>query len=211
MALAVAERPLVRSPPMEEHELDADPVRQFGVWYDAAQAAGVAQADATALATATPDGQPSVRLVLLKGYDERGFVFYTNHHSRKATELAANPRAAFAFFWQPLRRQVRVEGVVERVSDGESAAYFETRPRGSRLAAWASPQSRPVADRIELDALYDEADARFPGDVPLPAFWGGYRVVPHTIEFWQGRENRLHDRFRYERSGDAWTMTRLAP
>jgi pyridoxamine 5'-phosphate oxidase len=196
---------------MEEHELDPDPVRQFDVWYAAALAAGVPQPDATALATATADGAPSLRFVLLKGHDERGFVFYTNHESRKAHELAANPRAALVFYWQPLRRQVRVEGFVGRISEAESVAYFATRPRGSRLAAWASPQSRPVADRIELDALYADADTRFPGDVPLPAFWGGYRVVPEAIEFWQGQEHRLHDRFRYERADDGWTMTRLAP
>lgn len=196
---------------MEEHELDPDPVRQFEAWYADAEAAGVAQPDATALATATADGQPSVRLVLLKAYDGRGFVFFTNRESRKAGELAANPRAALALYWQPLRRQVRVEGVVEIVSEAEATAYFATRPRGSRLAAWASPQSRPVSDRVALDALYAGVEARFPGDVPLPPFWGGYRVVPQAIEFWQGRENRLHDRFRYERSTDGWAMTRLAP
>jgi len=196
---------------MEEHELDPDPVRQFGVWYAEAQAAGLPQPDATALATATVGGRPSVRLVLLKACDERGFVFYTNHESRKAGELAANPCAALAFHWQPLRRQVRVEGSVERIPEAESVAYFATRPRGSQIAAWASPQSRPVSGRTELDGLYDEADARLADDVPLPPFWGGYRVVPTVIEFWQGRENRLHDRIRYERSGGGWTMTRLAP
>jgi pyridoxamine 5'-phosphate oxidase len=196
---------------MEERHLDLDPLRQFEIWYAEAEAAGVAQPDATALATATADGSPSVRLVLLKPYDGRGFVFYTNRESRKAGELAENPRAALALYWQPLRRQVRVEGVVESVSEAESTAYFTTRPRGSRLAAWASPQSRPVPNRVALDALYDDAEARFPDDVPLPPFWGGYRVVPEAIEFWQGRENRLHDRFRYERSGSGWTMSRLAP
>jgi pyridoxamine 5'-phosphate oxidase len=197
--------------PMDEHELDSDPVRQFGVWYADAHGAGVAQPEATALATSTPDGRPSVRLVLLKAYDERGFVFYTNHHSRKGAELEVNPNVALAFYWQPLRRQVRVEGAAERLPEAESAAYFATRPRGSRLAAWASPQSRPVAGRAELDALFDDAAARFSDDVPLPAFWGGYRVAPDAMEFWQGQENRLHDRFRYERSGDGWTLVRLAP
>ena len=196
---------------MDEHELDPDPVRQFGAWYAEAQAAGVAQPDATALATATADGRPSVRLVLLKAHDERGFVFYTNHESRKAAELAASPWAALAFHWQPLRRQVRVEGAVERVADEESAAYFATRPRGSRVAAWASPQSRPVASRAELDRLFEEADARLGDDVALPPFWGGYRVVPDALEFWQGCENRLHDRVRYERTESGWKMERLAP
>ena len=196
---------------MDELELDSDPVRQFGVWYADAQSAGVAQPEAMALATSTPDGRPSVRLVLLKAFDERGFVFYTNHHSRKGEELAVNPSAALAFYWQPLRRQVRVEGAVERIADTESTAYFAARPRGSRLAAWASPQSRAVADRAKLDALFDDATGRFPDDVPLPAFWGGYRVAPDVMEFWQGQENRLHDRFRYERTGTGWTMSRLAP
>jgi len=196
---------------MDELELDSDPVRQFGVWYADAQSAGVAQPEAMALATSTPDGRPSVRLVLLKAFDERGFVFYTNHHSRKGAELALNPSAALAFYWQPLRRQVRVEGSVDRIDEAESAAYFATRPRGSRLAAWASPQSRAVADRAELDGLFDDAVGRFPADVPLPAFWGGYLVAPEAMEFWQGQENRLHDRFRYERSRTGWTMSRLAP
>jgi pyridoxamine 5'-phosphate oxidase len=197
---------------MDEHELDLDPVRQFGAWYEDAQAAGSPQPDAMALATATPDGRPSARMVLLKGCDERGFSFYTNYESRKADELAANTRAALVFYWQPLRRQVRVEGRVERISREESAAYFSTRPRGSQVAAWASPQSSVLPSRANLDLRYEETDARF-GDteIPSPAFWGGYRVVPDTIEFWQGRENRMHDRIRYERDERGWQKVRLAP
>jgi pyridoxamine 5'-phosphate oxidase len=196
---------------MDEHELDADPVRQFGSWYGEAQAAGVAQPDAAALATTGPEGQPSVRMVLVKGHDGRGFPFFTNYESRKADELAANPRAALAFYWQPLHRQVRIEGAVERLPEKESAAYFSTRPRGSQVAAWASPQSRLVASRTELDRLYADTDARFAGDVPPPPHWGGYRVLATAIEFWQGRENRFHDRIRYELAGDGWIRHRLAP
>jgi pyridoxamine 5'-phosphate oxidase len=197
---------------VDEHEIDPNPMRQFAVWYTEAESAGLPQPDATALATATKDGHPSVRMVLLKGYDDHGFVFYTNHESRKGDELAANPHAALVVYWQPLHRQVRVEGRAQRIPDGESAAYFATRPRGSQVAAWASPQSSVVLSRADLDRLYEETDARLGGDdIPLPPFWGGYRIVPIAIEFWQGRENRLHDRVRYERSRDGWARERLAP
>jgi pyridoxamine 5'-phosphate oxidase len=197
---------------VEERELDADPIRQFGLWYAEAEAAGVAQPDATALATAAPDGRPSVRMVLLKGWDELGFSFFTSHESRKGRELAANPQAALALYWQPLRRQVRIEGAVERVTPEEAGAYFATRPRGSRIAAWASPQSRPVASRADLDALFTGALERFAGeDVPAPPSWAGYRVVPAALEFWQGRDNRLHDRVRYDRVVAGWARSRLAP
>ena len=197
---------------MLEDEVDPDPIRQFAIWYDHARAAGVAQADATALATATRDGVPSARMVLLKGHDERGFVFFTNRESRKGGDLAANPVAALLFFWQPMRRQVRVEGRVEPVGAAETDAYFSTRPRGSQVAAWSSPQSQPVPDRAELDRLFEETEARLAGtEMTTPPFWGGYRVVPAAIEFWQGRDNRLHDRLRYERAGAGWTRTRLAP
>ena len=156
---------------MDEHDLDPNPVRQFAVWYADAQAAGLVQPDAAALATATADGLPSVRMVLLKGYDDRGFAFYTNHASRKADELAANPRAALVLYWQPFSRQVRVEGRSERIQDDESAAYFATRPRGSKIAAWASQQSSIVFSRADLDRLYEETDARFEDDdIPLPPF-----------------------------------------
>ena len=188
---------------MDIHELDPDPVRQFGVWYADAQAAGFAQPEATALATATLDGRPSVRMVLLKGHDERGFTFFTNLTSRKAGELAANPHAALVLYWQPLHRQVRVEGVVEQIAAAESDAYFTTRPRGSQVAAWASPQSAVVKSRADLDRLYTETSERLrEGEITRPSFWGGYRIVATVIEFWQGRDNRFHDRIRYERSTD---------
>jgi pyridoxamine 5'-phosphate oxidase len=195
-----------------EHDLGPHPLAAFATWFGEAQAAGVAQPEAMALATATTDGRPSLRMVLLRGYDERGFVFYTHRESRKGEELSANPRAALDLYWQTLNRQVRVEGSVERVSDAESQAYFDTRPQGSQIAAWASPQSRPIASRAELDDRYAAAEARFPGgNVPLPPFWGGYRVVPESVEFWQGHENRFHDRIRYERTATGWERTRLAP
>ncbi len=197
---------------MDERDLDPDPLRQFQAWFEEARAAGIEVPEAMALATATPAGRPSVRTVLLKGADERGFDFYTNYESRKGGELESNPQAALLFHWQPLGRQVRVEGRVERVPEGESEAYFRTRPLGSRLAAWASPQSRPLADRTELERLYAEAAARFPGEeVPRPPHWGGFRLVPDAYELWQHAANRLHDRIRYERVADGWKRERLAP
>jgi pyridoxamine 5'-phosphate oxidase len=197
---------------VDESELDPDPVRQVTAWYADAVAAGLPQPESMALATTTPNGLPSVRMVLLRGADDRGFSFFTNRESRKARELAANPHAALVLYWQPLHRQARIEGVVEELTSDESATYFATRPRGSQVAAWASAQSLPVASREELDRLFEEADARHAGkDVPLPPFWGGYRLVPDAIELWHGRENRLHDRIRYERTQGGWAMTRLQP
>jgi pyridoxamine 5'-phosphate oxidase len=185
---------------------------QFDAWFAEASAAGVRTPEAMALATSTPEGEPSLRMVLLRGQDERGFTFFTNRESRKASELEANPRAALALYWETQSRQVRVEGRVEHVGDGESLAYFSTRPRGSRFGAWASPQSRPIG-RDELERRYAEVEERFAGveDVPLPPFWGGYRVVPDAFEFWQNRPDRLHDRIRYERDGEGWRRLRLAP
>lgn len=197
---------------MRETDLADDPLEQLAAWFAEALAAAVAVPETMTLATATPDGVPSARMVLLKGLDERGLSFFTHRESRKGGELEANPRAALVLYWQPQGRQVRVEGRVERLPDAESAAYFASRPRGSRLAAWASPQSRPVADRGELERRYAEAEARFPGaDVPLPPSWGGYRVVPEAVEFWQHDDHRLHDRIRYARAGDGWTRERLGP
>jgi pyridoxamine 5'-phosphate oxidase len=197
---------------MDELELDAEPLRQFEQWFAEAREAGLAAPEAMTLATSTPDGRPSARMVLLKRADERGFAFHTNYESRKGSELAANPRAALLFWWQPLGRQVRVEGLVARVPAPESEAYFRTRPLASRIAAWASPQSRPLAGRAELDRLYAEAGARFPSEnVPLPPHWGGLRLVPEAYEFWQHGDDRLHDRVRYERDGDGWRRERLAP
>lgn len=197
---------------MDERDLDPAPLRQFELWFAEARAAGLAAPEAMALATATADGRPSVRMVLLKGADRRGFDFFTNYESRKGGELEANPRAALLFHWQPLGRQVRIEGPVARIPTGESEAYFRTRPLESRLAAWASPQSRPLAAREELERLYAEAVARFPGDeVPLPPHWGGFRLDPEAYEFWQHGDDRLHDRVRYARMEGAWRRTRLAP
>ncbi len=164
------------------------------------------------VATATPEGTPSARMMLLKGVDERGFVFFTNYESRKSAELLGNPRAALVFHWAVLQRQVRVEGTVEKLSEAESSAYFRTRPRGSRIGAWASKQSAELPSRAELERRVAEYDARFAGqDVPLPPFWGGFRLSPAVIEFWQGRINRLHDRVRYTRAATGWTVARLYP
>jgi len=196
---------------MEERDLDPDPLREFERWFEEARGSGLAVPEAMALATSTPDGRPSVRMVLLKSADERGFAFYTNYESRKGAELAANPHAALLFYWQPLGRQVRVEGRVERATTEESEVYFRTRPLGSRLAAWASPQSRPLADRAELERLYAEAAERLGDDVPRPPQWGGFRLRPDAYEFWEHRDDRLHDRVRYERDATGWSRARLAP
>ncbi len=193
--------------------LDQDPLVEVARWLGEARAAGLDEPETMALATTTPSGYPSVRMVLLRGLDERGLGFFTNYESRKGEELATNPRAAVVLNWgPPLRRQVRVEGRVQRLSEAESHAYFESRSRESRLGAWASPQSRPLADRDELDRRYREMVERFPDeDVPLPSFWGGFRLVPQAVELWQNRPNRLHDRARYERTEDGWSRVRLAP
>jgi pyridoxamine 5'-phosphate oxidase len=196
-----------------EADVDPDPMVQFGRWFDDAMAADLVEPSAMTLATATADGVPSARMVLLRGVDQRGFVFYSNYESRKAAELTANPLAALVFWWGELQRQIRVEGPVERTSQEESAAYFRTRPLGSRLSAWASPQSRVIPSRAVLDERVAELAAGHPdGDIPLPPFWGGYRLVPELVELWQGRPNRLHDRLRYTRLVDGgWRIERLAP
>lgn len=197
---------------LTEQTADPDPFRFFAQWFAEARAAGVREPNAMTLATAGADGQPAARIVLLKGLDARGFVFYTNYRSRKGDDLAANPRAALVFWWEVLERQVRIEGAVEKVAGKVSDAYFASRPRGSRLGAWASEQSRVVADRAELEARLDEAEEKYDdGHIPRPPHWGGYRVLPTRFEFWQGRPNRLHDRLAYVPAEGAWAIRRLAP
>ncbi len=198
---------------LSESGLRTDPIEQFRGWYEEAVAQKLSQPEAMCLATATADGRPSARMVLLRGLDERGFVFFTNYESRKAHELAANPQAALVFHWEPLDRQVRIEGNIERAGPEEADRYFAARPRGSQLGAWASPQSRVLTGRAELEERVRRVAALYPdGPVPRPSYWGGYRVVPHAVEFWQGRLNRLHDRLRYTRRNDgSWLIERLAP
>ncbi len=197
---------------LDESDADPDPIEQFRKWFDEALAADLHEPNAMTLATATPDGKPSARVVLLKGFDARGFVFYTNYEGRKGRELAENPRAALVFYWGELERQVRVEGRVWRVLEEESDAYYASRPRGSRLGAWASAQSRSVERRELVEERLRELEREYTGrEVPRPPFWGGYRVEPEEIEFWQGRENRLHDRLVYRWSSDGWRIERLQP
>ena len=189
-----------------------EPLEQFQQWYDHAVAAGVVEPEAMALATATPDGVPSVRFVLLKAIDERGVEFFTNYESRKGRELAANPHAALAILWKPLQRQIRLEGPVEVLTAEESDAYFATRSRGSQLGAWASRQSEAIPDREWLETRLSEMDTSYPQHVPRPPHWGGFRLVPSAIEFWEGRPNRLHDREAFTRGADgAWHARRLSP
>ena len=197
---------------LDERDVDADPIRQFERWFADAAAARVPEPNAMTLSTATRDGVPSARIVLLKGVDANGFAFYTDYRSRKGAELAENPLAALTFLWKEIERQVRITGSVARVSTEESEAYFRTRPPGSRLGAWASHQSAVLASREELQARVQDMAARFPdGDVPLPPHWGGFRVAPDEIEFWQGRPDRLHDRLLYRRGERGWEISRLSP
>jgi pyridoxamine 5'-phosphate oxidase len=197
---------------LRESDVEEDPIEQFRRWFDEALAADLHEPNAMTLATATLEGRPSARVVLLKGFDERGFVFYTSYEGRKATELEINPYCALVFYWGELERQVRIEGRVSRVPDEESDAYFAGRPRGSQLGAWVSEQSRPVRDRGALEERLRGLEAEYEGrEVPRPPFWGGYRVEPETVEFWQGREDRLHDRLRYRRSDGLWRRERLQP
>jgi pyridoxamine 5'-phosphate oxidase len=198
---------------LSEGDVDADPIVQFTRWFEQALAGEIAEPNAMTVATATRDGIPSARMVLLKGFDARGFVFYTNYESQKGQELAENPVAALVFHWVELHRQVRVAGAVERVSAEESDAYFQSRPRGSRLGAWVSHQSTVLTGREEIETRLAALTAQYgEGAIPLPPYWGGYRVIPASVEFWQGRPSRLHDRLRYRRQPDgSWCIERLSP
>jgi pyridoxamine 5'-phosphate oxidase len=197
---------------LDDADMNPDPIVQFDTWFEKVIDANLHEPNAMILATATSEGRPSVRTVLLKGYDGGGFVFYTNYEGRKARELEANPACALLFYWGELERQVRIEGRAGRIPSEESDTYFASRPRGSRLGAWASEQSRPVRDRSVLEERVRALEKEYEGrEIPRPLFWGGYRVEPHTIEFWQGRENRLHDRISYRRENDGWRLERLQP
>jgi pyridoxamine 5'-phosphate oxidase len=198
--------------PLLESDLDGDPLRQFTSWFAEARRAGVREPEAAALATASADGVPSVRMVLVKSFDERGFVFFSDYASRKGRELAGNPRAALLFHWDPLGRQVRIEGAVEHTSAEESAAYIRTRPRSSQISALASRQSQTLEGREELERRVADLERRYAGsELPMPSSWGGFRLAPEAFEFWQQRHDRLHDRLCFRREGDRWLIVRLAP
>lgn len=202
-----------REAALDERDVDEDPLRQFASWFDDARAAGIAAPEAAAVATATADGAPSVRMVLVKQFDERGFVFYSNHESQKGREIEVNPSAELLFYWEALGRQVRAGGSVARVSAAETAEYVRTRPRRSQLSALASPQSEVIESREQLERRVAELERRYRDDdeLPLPSSWGGFRLTPETIEFWQQRSDRLHDRLRYRRERSGWAIERLAP
>lgn len=197
---------------LRREQLNPNPFEQLRVWIEDAESAGLLQPNALSLATVDANGMPSVRTVLLKSFDEQGLIFFTNYQSRKANEISNNGNVGILFPWVPLERQIKIRGRAEKISTSESFKYFTSRPEGSQLAAWCSPQSRKVESRAALETLFANMQDKFrSGKIPLPDFWGGYRVVPETIEFWQGRINRLHDRFEYQRSENGWDINRLAP
>lgn len=197
---------------LDEANVSRDAITEFARWFEEAVKAEVQEPNAMTLASVSPDGAPSARIVLLKGFDERGFIFFTDYRSQKGTELQQNPRAALVFYWPELERQVRITGATTLIDREESEAYFRTRPRGSRISAWVSHQSQVIASRKLLEDRVPELESMYPADdVPLPPYWGGFRVLPATVEFWQGRTSRLHDRIRYIRSGNSWRIERLSP
>jgi pyridoxamine 5'-phosphate oxidase len=197
---------------LDEHDVADNPITQFSKWWDEAMESDITEVNAMTLATVSPEGKPEARIVLLKGFDEKGFVFFTNYESAKGKEMAANPYAALVFFWKELERQVRIEGMVEKVSAEASDAYFNSRPIGSRIGAWTSPQSQVIKNRAEIENKLKINQSKFEGkEVQRPSFWGGYCVLPTSIEFWQGRSSRLHDRLRYRKSDNKWLLERLAP
>jgi pyridoxamine 5'-phosphate oxidase len=198
---------------LSETDIESNPILQFSKWWDEAMKSEIDEVNAFTLATASPEGKPSARIVLLKGFDARGFVFFTNYESNKGILIANNPNASMVFFWKELQRQVRIDGIVEKTSAAESDAYFTTRPAGSRIGAWASPQSKVVNAREELENKFSDYELKFSEkNIPRPPFWGGYRIQPQLIEFWQGRQNRLHDRIQYRLQKDnSWKIERLAP
>jgi pyridoxamine 5'-phosphate oxidase len=210
--MAKARKRTPRDTPLVASDLHPDPIQQFAVWFEPRLASGVPEATAMTLATADRTGRPWARTVLLKEATGLGFVFFTNYHSPKGRQLAENPWATLVFYWPEVHRQVVVSGRISRVPDDESDAYFRTRPRGSQLGAWASHQSEPIPDRTVLERRMSELEARYAGrEVPRPPHWGGFRLLPETLEFWQGRTSRLHDRFRYARDGNGWVIERLSP
>lgn len=196
---------------LDKNDVNADPILQFERWFKEAVEARVNEPNAMCISTVSSDGQPSARIVLLRNFDKEGFVFYTNYNSRKGTEINENPKAALLFFWPELERQVRVEGILKKQSPVESTRYFDSRPRESKLGAWASEQSKPIDSRLILDQAYQENSKKYPGEVPRPPFWGGYVLMPERIEFWQGRANRLHDRILYSLENKNWKTERLSP
>ena len=197
---------------LHENEVAANPTEQFTTWWNEAMSSNIDEVNAMTLATSSTNGKPDARIVLLKGYDENGFVFFTNYQSRKAQELAANPFATLVFFWKEVERQVRIEGTVEKIAAADSDAYFNSRPVGSRIGAWASPQSTVISDRNLLEENVKQLELQYAdGNIPRPEHWGGYVVKPTQVEFWQGRSSRLHDRIRYKLKNDSWIIERLAP
>ncbi len=195
-----------------ESDVDPDPFRQFSVWFEQAVKSGIMEPNAMSHATVSPDGQPSMRIVLLKGIDDKGFIFFTNYESRKGRDMDHNPKSALLFFWGELERQVRIEGSVERISKESSKAYFDSRPEGSRIGAWSSNQSEVVDSRDFLESRFHENEIKFAGkDIPMPEYWGGYRLIPNVFEFWQGRGSRMHDRIRFRNMSGRWLIDRLSP